>query len=667
MLTIALTISGALEHCSDVKGLFSQSGCCGSAYNRSLDQEALIDSMSLSQAKIAVSKKMRMQPYSDDCPPGTSMDALDGRCYNKAYHAGALCGYSEYDYTDSLYVWDSSTGTCIRNSKTLDDADFRFYSRGALATFTDWWTSNRTDSTFAVDINDYNGYALFFNRRVSTSGPDRLNPDGTPVAAGFYKGNFGGDHSAPSLNHFATDAPYSVEKELRAYIHRYPGMLPNNGDDYFVRPCHGGGPMIGAYTMAQVAQLAERGLRKFCLLMQVPEYGAPGYIGDYLYEFDRYMASDPFWSDNQLTFGTGADKLLELKPWTVGGGAPLPTCTGSDGSEYAPGSTDVNSPWIEFMVSMSNPTGEIRQCKVPHDRCQVDAAYNYASYYHRAKLDASQMVVPMGSDGLPVSHIYYSFTKTLGVSANRWGFAASTDVDLWNKLNQMHQPFRTVYYESSVINWRLMAQILKDVALGPTSDFEMSQVSKYNEYDTLMETYLPDTCPCLELASRDPVTRGIKGAYYWIKMKDTCATMPTSEGFAPNLYISLHEYMKTTPHLMTKGRGSKITNAAKLYSADKAADPSSVWNKWSSFSGSAKSSIGEESWDRGASAGAHGSWARFQRIHVMNSDDAYVKAYLKRIGYICGVNPPDGFLGPIEAAKLDPTIVVDEGVAPGFA
>ena len=54
------------------------------------------------------------------------------------------------------------------------------------------------------------------------------------------------------------------------------------------------------------------------------------------------------------------------------------------------------------------------------------------------------------------------------------------------------------------------------------------------------------------------------------------------------------------------------------------------------------------------------------KYHVMNSDDAYVKAYLKRIGYICGVNAPASFLGPIEAAKADPRMVVDENANTGF-
>lgn len=49
-------------------------------------------------------------------------------------------------------------------------------------------------------------------------------------------------------------------------------------------------------------------------------------------------------------------------------------------------------------------------------------------------------------------------------------------------------------------------------------------------------------------------------------------------------------------------------------------------------------------------------------IHTMNSNDAYVKAYLKRIGYICGVNAPAGFLGPVEATKLDPRLVVDDNI-----
>lgn len=204
-----------------------------------------------------------------------------------------------------------------------------------------------------------------------------------------------------------------------------------------------------------------------------------------------------------------------------------------------------------------------------------------------------------------------------------------------------------------------MAATLNDESRGPYSDLEVNVGRRMREYDGLMQNYVPEDCPCLEIVNRH--VGGILGGYYWVQLKDACATMPTEEGYAPNMYIHLGEYFHFAPYLMIATRSSEIKDASKLFTPEKAYDPSSVWHSWAhTHPRAAKKSIGNEPWDRGALAGKMGSWARFTRIHFMNSDDEYVRTYLRRIGFVCGIDPPRGFLGPIEFAKLDPTLVVDE-------
>ena len=655
-----LSLVNPLDTCQDIKDIHRDSACCGAPPSTpaSIPEESL---------KIALSKELHMLPFSDGCPPGTSKDQLNGKCYNKGYHNGVLCGYSGWDNLDSLYDWDETTQSCVRNSKNLDDQDFGFYVRGALGTTSDWWMKNRTHNTFTVDLADYNGYPLFFPAEDTFPG---LNKDGKPVAGGVYKGNYV-DESSPRLSSVSfTDVPYSVEEELRAFVRRYPGMLPGNGDDYFIRPSHGAGPMIGAYINTALATLAERGLKTMCVMLQTPEYNLPGYAGDDFYEFNYFMSTHSdaalatYWKSNPATMGRGAGHAVTIKPWAVHGGLPLPTCTnGVDGVDYAPDSTDPMSPWVEYVVIMNNPTGERRDCKVPADRCTIDAAYNYAPYYHRAKLDANVMNVPKGSDGVVAKHIYYSLSKGLGSLTNRWGFATSSDVDFWNKLAKMYWPFRHPNYVSAASSWILMAKVLKQVALGPNSDFDVSQAAVYAEYDALMETYVPDSCECLEITNRDPQTRGVSGLFYWMRLKDACATLPTAEGYAANMYISLDAYLNRALKVKTAGVGTTI--AGKFYTDAQRDDPASVWNKWSSYTGG-EVGLPDAAWDYGSHAGAMGSWARYTRVHVMHSDDAYVKAYLKRFGYVCGVNPPAWFKGPVALAKEDPTIVVNENVDSGI-
>lgn len=619
-------------------------------------------SPSLKLAKVIIAEQLQVAPYSDGCPPGTARDHFSGKCYQKVYDPGALCGYSPR-LSNNLYRWDPQTRSCISTGMSLHDPFFRFFVAGAWGAFSSWWTSRREETVLTYDLEAFNGPATFT--------PD-INDDGMPVGAGFFKPHDVNVSSPSRLMHFATDAPYLVERELRNFINRYPGMLPDGGNDYFVRPAPGGAPMIGAYITAILTQLAERGLTKFCLFMQVPGYSAPDYLMEYIDEFNTFMRKvsnhsiSTFWSSNPLHGRLDGTEALVLKAWSTLSGLPKPTCTGSDGVIYRLSSESQTSPWVEFIVSPNNPDGRFLDCMVPSSRCVFDAAYNYIMYYRRAGL-SSVLTFPQGSDRRPAEHAFYSFTKYIGTASARWGFAASRDADVWTRLAKLHQPWRTVSYVSSVASWLIMVSTLNTVALGPTSALEQDVSSKMLKYDLLMETYVPDTCPCLEIVNRDVLTGGVSGGYYWIMLKDACATLPVKEGFAPNLYVHLGEYMKMASHVTIYSRDSLFRINGKLYDAGASANQSSVWHPWSRSSFQSRQSLGSEPWDRGSSAGAMGSWARFTRLHFMNSDDEYVKMYLKRVGFICNVNAPRGFLGPLELAKLNPTIIVDENINPGFA
>lgn len=635
------------DTCLSVRRGYQESTCCDGQDDKGVDVSGFI---SPHGAKVALTKAERIFPYQGTaCPPGSQEDPFDRSCRGPAYLNGELCGPSSFA-GDSEWTWSNDEQRCVPSGKKYSDPDFKFWSRWAMGDFASYWAKAFDENIFAIDITKYAGY------RYWTSGMDA---SGKPLGAGVTKPT----NMDNSLVAYNPNTPYTWEVASRDYFRRYPGLLPGNGDDYYLTYAYGAIPLLGGSIVSQVLQLHRaHGMTKFCVFMEPPEYNIEGHILKHLKDLDGMLGSD--WTTYTTKSLYRETSAVEIKSWTEG---PLPTCRGSDGVDYAPSSLSPTSPWIEFTTgTVVNPTGLHKDCHVPGSRCHVDAAYHFAPYWTKLGMDMATVEYTKGSDGAAPGLIYSSWSKSYGSASTRMGHLLVRDPTLMSAVASLLPTMRE-RHETSILPVYVQGKMMQERLSGPDSRMDAAIAATFREYDDLVLKAIPDSCPIVEVVNkvqRADGTYGLRGGYAWLRMKDAYATMPVSEGYAPNLYLSLAHYMETATNVTVVTRSPQFMQ--KLYDPALASDPQSVWHKWYGVAGlddTALTQIGNENWGRGGKARmVDGSWGRFTRLQYWYHDRGYLEATFSKVANICSGNTPD----PIAWARTHPQIVIDENVNPGY-
>jgi len=311
-------------------------------------------------------------------------------------------------------------------------------------------------------------------------------------------------------SHGDDSADFKVKmKEFLEYLGAFTASELSNFDVEVTEGAEAGVVQLWAAMALHIAKTTCN--REIFALMEAPAYG---YSNSRAAELAN-SHSGTFFDDTscpcaQTVPNTCKDKTVTITSVGWVPGTDLPRRNASDGTPYAPDSSDPNSPWLESMVFPENPSGTLKTPRGPAARRICDGVYLYPMYFGGNGFRIPDSVPDCAAWSFSITKIYSAAVRAGAViyknTGSDWPDAVVTIV---KKANQISDG---IYSEWS---WWGQMQIF-DMFMAKPIDDNTSWVGAYSglikeKWEYVIEGF--ENCPVVE------ITNPYKGAYVWFKFK----------------------------------------------------------------------------------------------------------------------------------------------------